>query len=103
MTANSGLRSRFPNIIEFPDYTGEELLEIAVLQAAAKGYEVDEEAKGRLLDYFNIMQAMDGRENGNGRMARNVVEKAILDQSKRIVAVPDKLNVLRGKDFDLFE
>ena len=28
LTANSGLRSRFPNIIEFPDYTAGELLEI---------------------------------------------------------------------------
>ena len=29
LTANSGLKSRFPNVIHFPDYTGEELLQIA--------------------------------------------------------------------------
>ena len=29
LTANSGLRSRFPNIIEFPDYTAEELLAVS--------------------------------------------------------------------------
>lgn len=29
LQANSGLRSRFPNQIEFPDYTGEELTQIA--------------------------------------------------------------------------
>ena len=28
LQANSGLKSRFPNIIEFPDYTAQELWEI---------------------------------------------------------------------------
>ncbi|MBQ9536084.1 MAG: AAA family ATPase [Clostridia bacterium] len=104
MTANSGLRSRFPNIIEFPDYTGEELLKIALSIAKGKGYELTEAAQASLLDYFNIMQAMDSRESGNGRLARNVVEKAILDQSRRLVAEPEsRLDLLEERDFDLFE
>ena len=103
MTANSGLKSRFPNIIEFPDYSGEELRRIANLQAKSKGYVIEDEAQDALLDYFNIVQAMDSRDSGNGRLARNVVERAILDQSRRIVAELDTLNILRRKDFDLFE
>ena len=104
MTANSGLRSRFPNIIEFPDYTGEELTTIAKINAGSKDYRIADDAAAALLDYFNVMQAMNSRENGNGRMARNVVEMAILDQSKRILAEPDApLDLLEKRDFDLFE
>ena len=35
LTANSGLASRFPNKIEFPDYTADELLDIT--NVLAKG------------------------------------------------------------------
>ena len=35
--ANSGLQSRFPNVVEFPDYTGAELLQILKLQAKGRG------------------------------------------------------------------
>jgi hypothetical protein len=42
LEANSGLKSRFPNLINFPDYTGEELTKIACLQAKDKGYYIKE-------------------------------------------------------------
>lgn len=42
LTANSGLASRFPNKIEFPDYTAEELLQITHVQAKNKGYRLAE-------------------------------------------------------------
>ena len=38
LTANSGLASRFPNKIEFPDYTADELLDITNVLARGKGY-----------------------------------------------------------------
>ena len=38
LTANSGLASRFPNRIEFPDYTAVELLQITRVLAKNKGY-----------------------------------------------------------------
>ena len=38
LTANSGLASRFPNRIEFPDYTAVELLQITQVLAKNKGY-----------------------------------------------------------------
>ena len=42
LTANSGLASRFPNQIEFPDYTGAELLAITRSIAKSKGYRLDD-------------------------------------------------------------
>ncbi|MBR3840861.1 MAG: AAA family ATPase, partial [Erysipelotrichales bacterium] len=56
LQSNSGLKSRFPNIIEFPDYTGEELLSIANIQATSKEYYVAEEAQTPLLEYFTRVQ-----------------------------------------------
>ena len=42
LTANSGLASRFPNKIEFPDYTADELLDITTVLAKGKGYRLAE-------------------------------------------------------------
>ena len=66
LTANSGLKSRFPNIIEFPDYTGEELLAIAKLQAGGKGYTLDERCDANLLAYFNAVQLTRGTQATGG-------------------------------------
>ncbi len=102
MTANSGLKSRFPNIIEFPDYTGKELLEIAKITAKSKGYVIDEGVELSLLAYFNAVQALRAATAGNGRLVRNKIEEAILNQSRRLVAEPDAdLSLLTSKDFDL--
>ncbi len=102
LTANSGLKSRFPNIMEFPDYTGEELLAIARLQAKGKGYEIDGRCDANLLLYFNTVQMTRARDAGNGRLARNKVEQAILNQSKRLAAQPEaELSQLLPEDFDL--
>ena len=104
LTANSGLQSRFPNIIEFPDYSGEELTEIAQINAISRGYRLSEDAKAALLDYFCVVQAMDDRSSGNGRLARNVIESAILAQSRRVLDQSDAvLDLLEKCDFDLFE
>ncbi|MCR5728591.1 MAG: AAA family ATPase [Lachnospiraceae bacterium] len=102
LTANSGLKSRFPNVINFPDYTGEELLEISKCIAKSKGYTIDDGACPALVSYFNAVQAVRPMDAGNGRLARNKIEGAILNQSKRLIAEPDaELSVLQSQDFDL--
>ena len=102
LESNSGLKSRFPNLIDFPDYTGEELQKIAVLQAKGKGYVIGEEAYLPLQEYFTKVQEVRAAEAGNGRLARNIVEEAILKQSNRLVENPSqKLDELRLEDFDL--
>ncbi len=85
LSSNSGLQSRFPNQIEFPDYTGEELYKIAVINAKKAGYKLAEEVTQPLTDYFTKVQENDSVRSGNGRLSRNVIEKAILNQSKRVV------------------
>ena len=102
LSANSGLASRFPNQIEFPDYSGEELYKILCSIAKGKGYTLDDACKLPLVTYFDRKQVEDAATNGNGRMARNTLEKAILNQSKRLVADPDaSLELLLPGDFEL--
>ncbi len=104
LTANSGLASRFPNQIEFPDYTDEELWRITLSIAKSKGYVLDPACEMPLMTWYARKQIEDAAKNGNGRMARNVLEKAILNQSKRLVADPDApLDTLLPGDFDLDE
>ena len=107
LTANSGLKSRFPNIIEFPDYTAEELLRITRITVENKGYALDAACDAPLTAYFAARQAADARTAGNGRMARNLVEDAILNQSRRLTAgdvsvlTQQNLETLLPEDFDL--
>ena len=55
-----------------------------------------------LVAFFDRRQSENAAENGNGRMARNTLEKAILNQSKRLVADADAaLDLLLPGDFEL--
>lgn len=102
LSANSGLASRFPNQIEFPDYTGAELYRITLSLAKSKGYALDDSCRAPLTAWFDRKQAEDAATNGNGRMARNALEKAILNQSKRLIADPNaSLELLLPGDFEL--
>ena len=103
LTANSGLRSRFPNIIEFPDYTAQELLDITKSIVKGKGYRMSEGCDTLLLDFYRKAQSEgDPRTNGNGRMARNKVEEAVIACSRRNIKTPEaerNLELLLPEDF----
>ena len=104
LTANSGLASRFPNRIEFPDYTAVELLQITQVLAKNKGYTLAEACTNPLLGYYARWQESDARTAGNGRLARNTLEKAIFHQSRRLVAEPAAaLDLILPSDLELKE
>ena len=104
LTANSGLASRFPNRIEFPDYTAVELLQITQVLAKNKGYSLAEACTEPLLGYYARWQESDARTAGNGRLARNTLEKAIFHQSRRLVAEPAAaLDLILPSDLELKE
>ena len=104
LTANSGLASRFPNRIEFPDYTAVELLQITQVLAKNKGYTLAEACTEPLLGYYAHWQESDARTAGNGRLARNTLEKAIFHQSRRLVAEPAAaLDLILPSDLELKE
>ena len=104
LTANSGLASRFPNKIEFPDYTADELLDITAVLAKGKGYRLAEGCTFPLLGYYKRRQALDSRTAGNGRLARNTLEKAIFNQSRRVIAEPAApLDLIQPSDLEFEE
>ena len=83
-------------------------MEIAGQIAQGKGYRLDEQCRIPLYHYFSRRQLEGARESGNGRMARNLVEQAILNQSKRISALEEavgqeELELLKPDDFQLEE
>ncbi|MGN1398424.1 MAG: AAA family ATPase [Erysipelotrichaceae bacterium] len=101
LQSNSGLKSRFPNQIEFPDYTGQELYQIALINAKKAGYQIEAAVEKPLTDYFTEVQKNDSVRSGNGRLSRNVIEEAILNQSKRIIRNPDaQMDLLTVEDFE---
>jgi stage V sporulation protein K len=84
LLSNPGLRSRFPIQLTFPDYSIDELLEIAELMLKQRQYHLTQAARGKLKRLLNDPPA-DYRNNvGNARLVRNLIERAIRLQAVRL-------------------
>ncbi|MDP4144976.1 MAG: AAA family ATPase [Bacillota bacterium] len=86
LKTNSGLKSRFPNIIDFEDYTPEEMFKISLITANSKGYKISSDCNEALIRLFEKKQIKGRNDSGNGRLVRNIIEGAIINQSKRLAA-----------------
>lgn len=82
LTANIGLKSRFSNIIDFPDYTVDELVRLSMILFSKDQYELTPDAKNKLSQIFSA--AKNESHFGNGRFVRNLYEKTLLNQAKRL-------------------
>jgi stage V sporulation protein K len=88
--SNPGLRSRFPVHLTFPDYSSQELLEIADLMLKKKQYELTSGAREELR--FVIEKEQKCHEHsGNARLVRNLIEKAIRRQAVRLLQPGNKM------------
>lgn len=100
LKVNSGLKSRFPNVVHFEDYTVEEMYEIAKITAASKGYKISDDCEAGMLHEFEKHQIKGKNDSGNGRLVRNLIEAAILKQSQRLMQNPeDDMELLIESDF----
>lgn len=84
LLTNPGLQSRFEKVIEFPDYTAVQLLEIAQKQFAAENLTMDAEAKAHLELYLTTAYDKRDRFFGNAREVRKIVQEAIKNQNLRM-------------------
>ena len=85
LQSNPGLRSRFPIHINFPDYSINELLEIAELMLNQRQYRLSTEARIFLKSTLQEKMTLGHEHSGNARMVRNLIEKAIRLQAVRLV------------------
>ena len=73
-SANEGLRSRIARVVEFPDYSVEELIGIFRGMAGRRGYRLGEDCLQVLELYFR--RAAKKKDFGGGREARRLLETA---------------------------
>ncbi|MEH6948444.1 stage V sporulation protein K [Bacillus sp. JJ634] len=104
LSLNPGLLSRFPLVIEFPDYTTDQLMEIADLMLEEREYIISRDAERKLREHLVVLRSLQSPVSfSNGRYIRNVIEKAIRTQAMRLLHEDsyDKadLMTLRSQDF----
>ena len=92
---NPGLISRMPIIIEFPDYTEDELMEIALRFTAQREYRLSPKAVEILRQKLKDLK-------GNGRDVRKILERAMRSQALRLEGLErirrEDLMVLTAED-----
>ncbi|MDE5744248.1 MAG: AAA family ATPase, partial [Paramuribaculum sp.] len=82
--ANPGLQSRFTESIDFRDYKGPELTEIARRMIHSQGYSLDEDTDRMIEKFFEKMYVSRQKDFGNARDVRNAIDKAIKVQNSRV-------------------
>jgi SpoVK/Ycf46/Vps4 family AAA+-type ATPase len=82
--SNPGLMSRFKTSIKFEDFSGEELFDIFNKFCLENDYKIAEGSEDSFRTYFNKLYDHRNEDFGNGRDVRNIFEKAITNQSKRL-------------------
>ena len=90
--SNEGLMSRINAIIEFPNYTKEELLDICSYMVKTLEYSITSEAKSLIVDLVEVNRMR--RDFGNAREVRNVIERVLEFQTKRTIDNPDNREII---------
>ena len=80
--SNPGFRSRIAHHIDFPDYSNNELLEIAEVMVANMNYHFNEESKKAMAEYIKIRKKQP--HFANARSIRNAIDRARLRQANRV-------------------
>src|SRR5699024_2273616 len=85
LSLNPGLKSRFPFILDFDDYSVEQLIKIANQMAVEREFRLTNKAQ----EAFRIHLYKKTRESianfSNARYVRNIIEKAIRMQAVRLL------------------
>lgn len=89
LESNPGLKSRFPYVFHFEDYTAEELLEIAHGIAAKQGYHFSKAAEKALKALISKEVQHKDKHFGNGRFVTRLISTKIIPaMSHRLATLP---------------
>ena len=87
--SNPGLSSRVTNHVDFPNYTAQELVQIAKLMLEDQQYKFAQDADLVLLDYAE--KRMRQPHFANARSIRNAIDRARMRQANRIFSSKNKI------------
>lgn len=104
LAMNPGLKSRFKKFFHFPDYTTDELVQMATMYASRYGYQLHPEAISAI--ELNLTTT---KVRGNGRYIANMMDGAIQEQAYRIMSETmeaqdskEELSLIKKSDIDSY-
>lgn len=85
MSMNPGLPSRFPIQIDFPDYTLDQLIQIAELMLKEREYVFMPQTLMKFKQYLQEEKSRFPRGFSNARFVRNTLERCVRQQAVRLL------------------
>lgn len=86
--SNPGMSSRIAHHLDFPDYSGEELLQIADRMTAGMNYRFGDGTREAFAEYLELRLAQPNF--ANARSVRNALDRMRLRQASRLFAERDR-------------
>ena len=94
--SNPGMSSRIAHHIDFPDYTDDELLQIADKMVEHMHYSFDSPARKAMAEYIALRKTQP--HFANARSIRNALDRARLRQANRVFEMASKPGHLATKE-----
>lgn len=82
---NPGLKSRFSNVVDFEDYTPDELMKIFMGLCKKNNYELSPSGMATIRNNFETLYAKRDQFFGNARTARNAFQFSVQRQAARLM------------------
>ena len=101
LSRNEGLRSRIPFHIKFKNYKKDELIQILKLMAEEKKFVLTSSAIK--IAKKQIDEHIEDEDFGNGRFMRNLLEKAMMKQSLRLLSADRDYKKISTKELTTIE
>lgn len=98
LNSNPGLKSRFPTVIHFPNYTPKELMEILLVLCGQNNCEMERNCQELFLS--QLRGKVHSENFSNGRYIRNLFEKLVKAQANRLSSYD--LSALNDHDLTKF-
>jgi len=89
LESNPGLASRFSRRFQFDDFDPAELEAIFLRFVSETGMNITDSALAKLRVYLKVAYDRRDKYFGNGRLARNLFERALENQANRLASAPE--------------